>query len=92
MTSIDFKDVYFHIPIQEQSRKYLGIHLQGGSYLFKALPFGLSKDPSVPSRLVGESQIPPRLSPAYSGTSKNLSQSRLASEFGEIRAGPQASL
>ena len=29
VTSIDFKDAYFHIPIQEQSRKYLRVHVQG---------------------------------------------------------------
>ena len=29
------------------------------------------KDPLVPRRLVGESQIPPGLSPAYTGSSKN---------------------
>ena len=27
VTSIDFKDAYFHIPIQEQSRKYLRFHV-----------------------------------------------------------------
>ena len=27
VTSIDFKDAYFHIPIQEQSRKYLRFHI-----------------------------------------------------------------
>ena len=42
VTSIDFKDAYFHIPIQEQSRKY---HIQGRTYQFKALPFGLSTAP-----------------------------------------------
>ena len=40
--SIDFKDVYFHIPIQSKSRKYLRFHVQDQSYQFKALPFGLS--------------------------------------------------
>ena len=40
VTSIDFKDVYFHVPIQEQSRKYLR-----QTYQFKALPFGLSTAP-----------------------------------------------
>ena len=29
VTSIDFKDAYFHIPIQEQSRKYLRFHIVG---------------------------------------------------------------
>ena len=41
---------------------------------------------------MGESQIPPSLSPAYSGTSKNLSETRLAGEHGEIRAGTQTGL
>ena len=45
VTSIDFKDAYFHIPIQEQSRKYLKFHVQGLTYQFKALPFGLSRAP-----------------------------------------------
>ena len=45
ITSIDFKDAYFHIPIQEQSRKYLRFHVQGQTYQFKALPFSLSTAP-----------------------------------------------
>ena len=40
VTSIDFKDAYFHIPIQDQSRKYLRFHVEGQTYQFKA--FGLS--------------------------------------------------
>ena len=38
VTSIDFKDAYFHIPIHSQSRKYMHFHVQGRSYQFKALP------------------------------------------------------
>ena len=45
ISSIDFKDTFFHIPIQEQSRKYLRFHTQGQTYQFKALPFGLSTAP-----------------------------------------------
>ena len=45
VTSIDFKDTYFHIPIQEQSRKYLRFHVQGEMYQLKALPFSLSTAP-----------------------------------------------
>ena len=45
VTSIDFKDAYFHIPIQEQPRKYLRFHVQGQTYQFKALLFGLSTAP-----------------------------------------------
>ena len=46
-------------------------------------------DPPVPRRLVGESQIPPSLSPTYSGTSKNLSK---LGWLVNIRAGSQTSL
>ena len=45
VTSIDFKEAYFHISIHSQSRKYMRFHLQGRSYQFKALPFGLSTAP-----------------------------------------------
>ena len=42
--SIDHNDAYFHIPIQSQSRKYLRLHVQGQTYQFKGLPFGLSTE------------------------------------------------
>ena len=45
VTTIDFKHAYFHIPIHSQSRKYMRFHIQGQSYQFKALPFGLSTAP-----------------------------------------------
>ena len=45
VTSIDFRDAYSHIPIHSQSRKYMRFHIQGRSYQFKALPFGLSTAP-----------------------------------------------
>ena len=45
VSSIDFKDAYFRIPIQEQSRKYLKFHVQDRTYQFRALPFGLSTAP-----------------------------------------------
>ena len=43
--SIDFKDAYFHIPIQEQSRKFLRFHIRDRTFQFKALPLGLSTAP-----------------------------------------------
>ena len=49
------------------------------------------KNPPVP-RLVGESQIPPGLSPTYTGTSINVSAIGLAGELREIRAGAQTRL
>ena len=46
VTSIDFKDTYFHIPIQEQSRKCLRFHIsRSGHTSSRALPFGLSTAP-----------------------------------------------
>ena len=48
------------------------------------------KDPPVPGRLVGESQIPPGLSPAYSGSSENMPRTRLADELRKVRTGAQA--
>ena len=73
-------------------------HIQGQSYQFKALPFGLStapmeftvvargqtdgftegyKNPPVPRRLVGESHVPPNLSPAYTDLGSSLSRTRV---------------
>ena len=45
VTSLDFSDAYFHIPVHVKSRKYLRFHFQGQSYQFRALPFGLSTAP-----------------------------------------------
>ena len=49
------------------------------------------KDPPVPRRLVGESHIPPGLSPAYTGLSKNVPMLRLAGECRKVGTGAQAS-
>ena len=45
VTSIDFKDAYFRIQIQEQSGNILRFRVQGQMYQFKGLPFGLSTGP-----------------------------------------------
>ena len=50
------------------------------------------KDPPVLRRLVGESQIPRGLSPACARFSRNLQETSLAGEFGQVRAGSQADL
>ena len=57
VTSIDFKDAYFHIPIHPHSRKYLRFHFQGQSYQFKALPFGLSTAPMEFTTVVKEVKL-----------------------------------
>ena len=48
------------------------------------------KDPPVPRRLVGESHIPPGLSPAYADPNKNVPTSRLAGECRKVGAETQA--
>ena len=47
------------------------------------------KNPPVPRLLVGESYIPPGLSPAYSRSSENLPRTRLAGEFGKSELEPK---
>ena len=47
------------------------------------------KNPPVPRRLVGESYIPPNLSPAYTDLGSSLSRTRLTGEQGEVRTGPK---
>ena len=110
VTSVDFKDAYFHIPIQEQSRKShprSDIPVQGSAIRFVHSAHEVHcngkrgetdghtqgyKDPPIPRQLVGESQVRPSLSPAYTGSSKNVSGIGLAGEFRKIRTGPQTSL
>ena len=48
------------------------------------------KDPPVPRRLVGESQIPPGLSLTHSRSSEDMPRTRLAGEFRKIRTGTKA--
>ena len=50
------------------------------------------KNPPVPRRLVGESQIPRNLSTTYPNPRQNVPGPRLAGKFREIRAGTQTSL
>ena len=47
------------------------------------------KNPPVPRRLVGQIQIPPNLSPAYTNLGSSLSGVGLASEQRQIRIGAQ---
>ena len=49
------------------------------------------KDPPIPRRLVGESHIPPGLSPTYTGPSTTVQTFRLAGEHRKVGIGTQAS-
>ena len=50
------------------------------------------KTPPIPRRLVGESFLPPGLSPAYSGPGEDVPKTGLAGELGKVRTGAQTSL
>ena len=69
----------------------LGIHCgsKGGKTNGHAKGY---KNPPVARQLVGEGQVPPRLSPAYQGPGENVSRPTLASKFREIRTGTKTSL
>ena len=51
--SIDLKDAYFHVPIHPGSWKFLRFAMEGQTYQFVALPFGISTAPQVFTRVFG---------------------------------------
>ena len=57
VTSIDFSDAYFHIPVHNRSRKFLRFHFQNQTYQFRALPFGLSTAPMEFTGVVKEVKL-----------------------------------
>ena len=57
VTSLEFSDAYFHIPISPRSRKFLGFHLYGETYQFTALPFGLATAPLEFIKIVKEVKL-----------------------------------
>ena len=56
VTSLDFSDAYFHIPIQQRS-KYLRFFLNGRTFQFTALPFGLATAPLEFTKVVKEVKL-----------------------------------
>ena len=48
------------------------------------------KNPPVPRRLVGEGNIPPRLSPTHTSPGRNVPETGMASELRKVRIGAQA--
>ena len=57
VTSLDFSDAYFHIPISQRSRKYLRFFLGKKSYQFTALPFSLAMAPLEFTKVVKEVKL-----------------------------------
>uniref|UniRef100_A0A914XY08 Reverse transcriptase domain-containing protein n=1 Tax=Panagrolaimus superbus TaxID=310955 RepID=A0A914XY08_9BILA len=52
MAKIDMQDAYFGIPIKNSSRKYLAFEVDGVTYAFRALPFGLATAPRVYTKVI----------------------------------------
>jgi len=52
MTSLDLQDAYNHIPMAEESRKYLRYSISGEHYQFKAMPFGLTSAPRIFTKIM----------------------------------------
>ena len=63
-----------------------GVHTGGQRGLTDGFTEGY-KNPPVPQRLVGESHIPPNLSPAYTDFGSSLSRTRLAGEQCKVITG-----
>ena len=51
-TTLDLKNGFFHVPVEESSRKYTSFIVPDGQYEFLKVPFGLSTSPSVFQRYV----------------------------------------
>ena len=56
-TSIGLKDAYFHIPVAKRSQKYMYFVINGITYHFLALLFGLSTAPLVFTHVMSEVMV-----------------------------------
>jgi hypothetical protein len=52
MTSIDFKNAYYNVPIHPDFQKFLGFEVDGKTYVWKRMPFGLNIAPWVWTKIV----------------------------------------
>ena len=68
-----------------------GVHSGGQRGQTDCLTEGY-KNPPVPRRLVGESHVPPNLSPAYTDLGSSLSRTSVAGERVEVRTGTKTGL
>ena len=57
VTSLDFINTYFHIPINQRSRKDLRFFLNSQTFQFTALPFGLATAPLESTKVVKEVKL-----------------------------------
>ncbi|KAK3092798.1 hypothetical protein FSP39_007315 [Pinctada imbricata] len=50
--SLDLKDAYLHVAVQQQYRQYLRFCVHGHHYQFRAMPFGLAVAPRIFAKLM----------------------------------------
>lgn len=53
-TTLDLKNGFFHVPVNEESQKYLSFVTHGGQYTFRKTPFGCCNSPRVFQRYINE--------------------------------------
>jgi len=53
-STLDLRNGFFHVPIDEASRKYTAFIVPDGQYEFLKVPFGLCNSPSVFQRFINE--------------------------------------
>jgi len=53
-TTLDMKNAFFHVDIEEKSRKYTSFATESGQYEFLKVPFGLANSPSVFQRYINQ--------------------------------------
>lgn len=53
-STIDLKNGFFHVPVNENSRKYLSFVTQSGQYTFLKTPFGCCNSPRVFQRYIND--------------------------------------
>ncbi|GFW98388.1 retrovirus-related Pol polyprotein from transposon 297 [Trichonephila clavipes] len=51
-TTLDLKNEFFHVAVNERSRKFTGFVTHNGQYQFRRMPFGLSTCPSTFMRYI----------------------------------------
>ena len=88
MISCPVSDVPIQGTAPQSVHSTLGVHCSGKGGETDGHTQGY-KNPPVPRRLVGESQVTPSLSPAYLRAGENVSRPRLVGKFREIRTGTQ---
>lgn len=53
-STIDLKNGFFHVPVGDQSKKYLAVVTYSGQYLFQKTPFGCCNSPAVFHRFIND--------------------------------------